>query len=243
VLLAWLVQRCTTHPSPVIDLAVFRPFVFKANALAALAIGITFWGGYYVFIQFLTAGWGYSITGAGLMLIPMTLVASVVGAPAGRSIDRHGHRALMVPAALCFVVAMLWLRLRAGETAEVLTVWLPAAMLAGLTNAVCFPGVNSAAAKVAPSHAFGVTAGIVQTIIRVGGAIGTALGIALVGDVAQEQQGVDAFDTAFVVLAGVGLLAALCMLTLATARPAPAGVIVDQRVNRPSIGPDPRSTA
>ena len=240
VLLAWLVQRCATHPSPVIDLRVFRPFVFKANAVAALAIGITFWGGYYVFIQFLTAGWDYSIIGAGLLLIPMTLVASVVGAPAGRLIDRYGHRALMVPAALCFVVAMLWLRLRAGDTPEVLTVWMPAAVLAGLTNAVCFPGVNSAGAKVAPSHSLGVTAGIVQTIIRIGGAIGTALGIALVGDVAQEQQGVDAFDTAFLVLAGVGLLAALCMLTLATAKPAVSAVITP-RVSRPSTEFDPRS--
>lgn len=245
VMLAWLVRRCATHPSPVIDLRVFQPFLFKANALAAIAVGITFWGGYYVFIQFLTAGWGYSIIGAGLLLIPMTLVTSFVGIPAGQLMDRYGHRVVMAPAALCFVLAMAWLRLRAGHNAEVLAVWLPVAVLAGLTNAVCFTGVNSAGAKTAPPEALGVTAGIVQTLIRIGGALGSALGIALVGDIATDPRGVDAFNTAFVVLGGVGLLAALCTLPLATAGPrrvSGAGT-ASARITSPSPEIDPRSTA
>jgi len=216
VLLVWLVQRCATHPAPVIDLRVFRPFLFKANAVAAVAIGITFWGGYYVFIQFLTVGWGYSIVEAGLLLIPMTLVTSFLGMPAGRWMDRYGHRVVMAPAALAFVLSMLWLRWRADDTAEILTVWLPAAVLAGITNAVCFSGVNSAGARTAPPEALGVTAGIIQTIIRIGGAVGSALGIALVGERA-DVSGADAFDSAFGALAIVGLVAAICMLPLVTA--------------------------
>jgi EmrB/QacA subfamily drug resistance transporter len=217
VILALFTWRCATHPSPVIDLRVFRPFVFKANAVAAVAIGITFWGGYYVFVQFLTVGWGYSILGAGLLLIPMTLVSSCVGVPAGRLMDRYGHRVVMAPAAMCFVFAMLWLRFRAVDEPAILTVWIPAALLAGVTNAVCFSGVNSAGSKTAPPEALGVTAGIVQTIIRIGGAIGAALGIALVGD-ASRGDGVEAFHPAFVVLAIVGLVAIACILPLATAR-------------------------
>jgi sugar phosphate permease len=82
---------------------------------------------------------------------------------------------------------------------------------------VCFTGVNSAGARTAPPESLGVTAGIVQTIIRVGGALGSALGLALVGD-ATHDQGVAAFDEAFVVLAVVGVIAAVAMLPLATAR-------------------------
>ncbi|HEX7096183.1 MAG TPA: MFS transporter [Acidimicrobiales bacterium] len=219
-LLAWFVQRCATHPAPVIDLRVFDTFLFKANAVAAVAIGITFWGGYYVFIQFLTVGWGYSITQTGLLLVPMTLVTSFVGMPAGRWMDRYGHRIVMAPAALAFVLAMLWLRARAGDDAAVLAVWIPAALLAGLTNAVCFTGVNSAGARTAPPEALGVTAGIVQTIIRIGGAVGSALGIALVGDTG-ARDGVGTFHDAFVVLALVGLVAAISTLPLATARERP----------------------
>lgn len=216
VLLAWLVQRCATHPAPVIDLRVFRPFLFKANAVAAVAIGMTFWGGYYVFIQFLTVGWGYSIVEAGVLLIPMTLMTSFVGVPAGRCMDRYGHRVVMAPAALMFVLAMLWLRWRADDSPEVLAVWIPAALLAGVTNAVCFTGVNSAAARTAPPEVLGVIAGIVQTIIRIGGAIGSALGIALVGDTTTADGA--SFDSVFAALALVGIIAALSTLPLATAR-------------------------
>jgi MFS family permease len=131
--------------------------------------------------------------------------------------DRHGHRAVMVPAALCFVLSMLWLRLMAGDHAALLTVWVPAALLAGITNAACFSGVNSAGAHTAPPETLGVTAGIVQTVIRVGGAIGAALGIALVGD-ASSADGVAAFHPAFLTLAVVGLVAMVSMLPLATKR-------------------------
>jgi EmrB/QacA subfamily drug resistance transporter len=217
VALAWFVQRCASHPAPVVDLRLFRPFVFRANAVAAVAIGVTFWGGYYVFIQFLRVGWGYSVRTTGLLLVPMTLVSSVVGVPAGRVMDRYGHRVVMVPAALAFVLSMLWLRGQAGDDARVLAVWIPAALLAGFTNAVCFTGINSAGARTAPNEALGVTAGVIQTIIRVGGAVGSALGIALVGD-ATSGDGVGAFHSAFEVLALVGLIAAASMLPLATAR-------------------------
>jgi MFS family permease len=153
--------------------------------------------------------------GAGLLLIPMTLVASFVGVPAGRVMDRRGHNVVMAPAAPAFVLSMLWLRTQAGDSPQILTVWLPAALLAGLTNAVCFTGVNSAGARTAPPESLGVTAGIVQTIIRVGGAVGAALGIALVGD-ATHAEGVAAFHQAFVVLAIVGMIAMIAMLPLAT---------------------------
>jgi EmrB/QacA subfamily drug resistance transporter len=230
LLLTWFVQRCATHPAPVIDLKVFQPFLFRANAVAAVAIGITFWGGYYVFIQFLTVGWDYSIVQAGLLLIPMTLVASLVGVPAGRYMDTYGHRVVMAPGALAFVAAMLWLRFRAGDDPSVLTVWVPAALLAGFTNAVCFTGVNSAGAKTAPPDALAVTAGIVQTIIRIGGAVGSALGLALVGD-ATVEDGIEVFHPAFTALAVVGAVAAACTLTLATARRSTPGATVTRPDN------------
>lgn len=220
-LLAWLIQRCATQLTPVMDLGVFRPFLFRANAVAATAIGVLFWGVFYVFVQFLTVAWGYTIVEAGLLLIPMTIVTAFIGVRAGSLMDRFGHRVVMVPAALCFVASMLWLRFRATDSPQILAVWLPAAILAGITNAVCFSGINSAGAKTAPPESLGVTAGIIQTIIRVGGTVGAALGIALVGDVVHSGHGVAGFHTAFIVLAVVGMVAAVSALPLATAARSP----------------------
>lgn len=216
-LLAVFLRRCATHPTPVLDLRIFRPYLFKATTVAALTAGVSFWGGYYLFVQFLTLGWKYSIIQAGLLLIPMTLSASFVGVPAGKLMDRYGNRVVMVPAMVIFMAAMLYLGLRLGAERSIALVWLPAALGVGITNAVYFPGVNSAGARVAPPEALGATAGVVQTLIRIGGALGTALAIALVGSF---HKGDDPGDLrpAFLVLAVVGLVGALAAAPLATKR-------------------------
>jgi EmrB/QacA subfamily drug resistance transporter len=226
--LAFFVHRCRTHPTPVLDLRIFRPFLFRATTVAALAAGVTFWGGYYLFVQFLTLGWGFEIIQAGLLLIPMTLTSSFVGVPAGKLMDRYGNRVVMVPAALAFTLAMLYLGWRLGADRAVVAVWLPAALLVGITNAVYFPGVNSAGARTAPPEALGTTAGVVQTLIRLGGALGTALGIALVGDF-RSGDAAGNLRPAFLVLAGVGMVAALAAAPLATRRFQPAGAATPPR--------------
>ncbi len=219
--LAVFLRRCATQPAPVLDLRIFRPFLFRATTLAALCAGITFWGGYYLFVQFLTIGWGYTYLQAGLLLIPMTLMASVVGVPAGKLMDRYGGRVVMVPSMLAFVVAMTYLGLRLGPDRAIWIVWLPAAVLVGVTNAVYFPGVNAAGARTAPAEALGTTAGVVQTLIRMGGALGTALGIALVGDFRAGENPAD-LRSAFLVLAAVGVVGAIAATPLATKRFMPA---------------------
>ena len=219
--LGTFIRRCATHPTPVLDLRVFKPFLFRANTVAALAAGVSFWAGYYLFVQFLTLGWRYTIVQAGLLLIPMTLAASFVGIPAGRLMDRYGNRVVMVPAMVIFTIAMLYLGLRLGDTRSIWLVWLPAAVGVGITNAVYFPGVNSAGARTAPVESLGATAGVVQTLIRIGGALGTALAIALVGDFHKGDPAGD-LRPAFLVLAGVGVVGALAAAPLATRRFRPA---------------------
>jgi EmrB/QacA subfamily drug resistance transporter len=218
--LAVFLRRCATQSAPVLDLRIFRPFLFRATTVAALCAGITFWGGYYLFVQFLTIGWGYTYLQAGLLLIPMTLMASVVGVPAGKLMDRHGNRVVMVPSMLAFVVAMTYLGLELGPRHAIWLVWIPAAVLVGITNAVYFPGVNAAGARTAPPEALGTTAGVVQTLIRMGGALGTALGIALVGEFHRGDNPAD-LRSAFLVLAGVGVVGSLAAFPLATKRFSP----------------------
>lgn len=225
VLLGVFIRRCARHPAPVVDLRVFQPFLFKANAVTALAMGAALWGGYYIFIQFLTRAWDFTILATGLLLIPMTLSASVVGVPAGRLMDNRGHRPVMAPAAIVFTMSLLWLALGSGDERQVLAVWLPAAIGVGVANAVCFPGVNSAGAWLAPEGSLGITAGIIQTLIRIGGVTGTALGIALVGDLGTDP-GASAFHPAFFAFAAVGFLALLTILPLSTKSATPAGAVL-----------------
>jgi predicted MFS family arabinose efflux permease len=202
------VQRCKHHPTPVINFDIFRTGSFRANAVAAVVVGFAFWGVYGVLVALLTRGWGYSVLAAGLLLTPMTFASTLISFKGGVLMDRHGHRTVMVPAAACFSLGALVLLFFARDKPNIAFVWLPAAVLIGITSAVYFIGVNSAASRTAPAAHFGVVAGVVQTLIRIGGAAGAAFGVSLVTGV-KKGDPVSKFNTAWWALAIAGVI---CMI-------------------------------
>jgi EmrB/QacA subfamily drug resistance transporter len=205
---AVFIWRCDHHPVPVVDISVFRTGSFRANATAAMVVGAAFWGVYGVLVAFLTRGWGYSVLTAGFLLTPMTFASTLTSFKGGVLMDRHGHRAVMIPAAACFSLGGLVLLLFARNEPNVWLVWIPAALLIGFTSSVYFTGVNSAATRLSPPEHFGVVAGVIQTLIRIGGASGAALGVTLVAGI-EAGDPVREFDTAWLALAIAGLI---CMV-------------------------------
>ena len=173
--------RCGRHPSPVIDLDLFRHRVFASTAVVAVLVGVAFFGVFLALVQFLRGPWGYSTLAAGLLLTPLTAASSTVGYATGRIMERFGHRVVMVPAAGCIALGCVWVAVFAGPEREWAAVWFPAALLMGFGVGTTFPGVNSAIAFGVPPGQLGLAAGTVQTVIRIGGAVGVAAGVAMLG--------------------------------------------------------------
>lgn len=73
-----------------------------------------------------------------------------------------------------------------------------------------FPGVNSAIAFGVPPGQLGLAAGTVQTVIRIGGAIGVAVGVAMLGG---DLDDYDLFFTVLAIVCGVAGLVASGMVT------------------------------
>lgn len=215
VAFAFFLWRCRVHPVPVVSLDLFALPNFRAVTLAAFAVGVTFFGGFFVFIQFLTKVWGFNALETGLRLTPLTAASVIAGYPGGWLMDRYGHSRVMAPAGLLFTAGMLVLLFGADETRNVGGVWLPAMTLIGVGVGVYFPGVNSAAAFGIPRHELGLSSGIVQTVIRLGGVTGTALAIAIVGSFAVGDQ-VSDFDPVFALFALTGVVLVLAALPLRT---------------------------
>jgi MFS family permease len=222
------IWRCRHHPVPVIDIAVFRTGSFRANATAAMVVGAAFWGVYGVLVAFLTRGWGYTILTAGLLLTPMTFASTLTSFKGGVLMDRHGHRAVMIPAAACFSLAGIVLLVFARDEPDIWFVWIPAALLIGFTSSVYFTGVNSAATRLSPPEHFGVVAGVIQTLIRIGGASGAAFGVTLVADI-ESGDPVREFDAAWAALAIAGLICMVLAWPLKT----------KTNPRRPSASPEP----
>ena len=103
----------------------------------------------------------------------------------------------------------------AGDDPDLVGVWLPAMVLVGIGVGIYLPGVNGAGAFGIPPHQLGLSAGMIQTLIRIGGVTGTATAIALVGSFAAGDPTSD-FLPSLVLFAAGGVVLMLVALPMRT---------------------------
>jgi EmrB/QacA subfamily drug resistance transporter len=175
------VLRSGSHPAPLLDLGLFRERSFSVANLATLAYAMAFFAMLLGNILFLTEVWHYSIQRAGLAVTPGPLVVAVVSKFSGRTAARRGFRSVLVPGSACFALGLAWFAVRVGPTPAYLSEWLPGTLLTGLGIGLSFPVLSAAAvASLAPER-FGVGSAVNQTARQIGGAIGVAILIAILG--------------------------------------------------------------
>jgi len=175
------VVRSARHPAPVLDLTLFRARSFWVANLATLVYAMSFFAMLLGNILFLTDVWHYSIQRAGLAVTPGPLVVAVVSGFAGKAAVRLGVRAVLVPGSLVFVSGLLWFATRVGVEPAYLTQWLPGTLLMGLGIGLTFPVLSAAAVSSLPPERFGVGSAVNQTARQVGGSIGVAILVVILG--------------------------------------------------------------
>jgi EmrB/QacA subfamily drug resistance transporter len=220
VLIPLFVLRSARAANPVLDLTLFENHNYRVANLATLTFVVAFSAMFFGFVLFLTTAWGYSTVQAGLLITPGPVIASFVAVAAGRVIDRVGHRPLMVPGGIIYAIGGVWLLLNIGAEREILSVWIPGAILTGVGVGLVLPALASAAAHGLPEHRFAVGGAVNATIRQIGFVMGVAIVVALLGS--PEPGGLlDAFDRIFVLLIVGGLVTALVVSFLDT-KPAQA---------------------
>jgi EmrB/QacA subfamily drug resistance transporter len=199
-------------PAPMVPVGLFRvrPFsVANAQTVAAYAgLGVAM---LLVSVHLQVAG-GWSPIGAGVALLPITVVM-VIGSPlAGGLLDSTGPRwPLAAGPALMAVGVVLFARLGPDPTWAVDV--LPASAVFGLgLAATVSPVTTTAIDSVSPARA-GAASGVSNTSARMGEALGVAiiptLG-GLTGDALSDADGLlDGFPRALYVAAAVLVLAAV----------------------------------
>lgn len=218
------IRRSARHPSPVLDLSLFQAESFRIANLATLAYAMAFFAVLLGNILFLTEVWHYSITRAGLAVTPGPLVVAAVSGFAGRAATRVGFRAVMVPGSVCFAAALGWFALRVGSEPEYLAQWLPGTMLMGLGIGLTFPVLSAAAVSSLPPERFGVGSAVNQTARQVGGAIGVAILVAILGDADESAAALVRFEHMWAYAACMAALSGLVATQLRPQRTAAAQV-------------------
>jgi MFS family permease len=204
-------------PEPLVNMALMaRRAVWSPN-LAGFAIGFAMFGSFILIPQLVEApkstgyGFGFSATGAGLVMLPSSLVMLVAGPAAGALGKRFGSRLPLVIGS-CFAIAAF--AVLAGLHGEIWTIALGGALL-GIGIGLAFAAMaNLIVAAVDPTQT-GVATGI-NTIMRsIGGAVGGQIVASLLASnvLANGFAAESGFTNAFI-MSGVGAVLTLAVCAL-----------------------------
>lgn len=212
-LLVLFVWRSARHPRPVLDLTLLRTrSVAVANA-ATVLVSIAFFASLLGGVLFLMSAWHYSALRAGLALTPAPVAGAVVAGPAGRLADRYGHRVIAVPGAMILAAAGAWYATRLGPRPALWSEWFLGTLLAGVGLGLAYSTLASAAVIRVSADRFGIASGLSAMSRQLGGVLGVAATIAIVGSASSETTATS-FDGVWRLIAVVSLGAAAVSLGL-----------------------------
>jgi EmrB/QacA subfamily drug resistance transporter len=210
--------RSAHHPSPALDVSLWRIRPYAAANVASLVFGAGLLASLLLGVLFLVQVWGYSELQAGLAMTPGALAAAAVGVGVGRRRDAVSPRVLVVAGGLVLAASLAALALWLPAEPHFLTAWLPTGLGLGVGVGAVSVGVSSAAALSVAPERFAAATGLNIAARQVGG----ALGVATLAAVLSGGRGIQPFLDVYWMTAGTAAAAAVVGLWLApVAAPVP----------------------
>ncbi len=219
------------HPAPALELGLLRVREVAVANAATVIFAVAFFAKLLCDVLFLTNVWGLSIFEAGLAMSPSPLVTALTAGLAARLADRYGQRLVAVAGALVYATGSACYALTLPAEPAFVTHFLPVSFLSGIGIAAALPTLTAAAITSLPERRFGAAAGANATARQLGGVLGVAILVAIVGD-ATGPGAVGDFHAGWAFIAVAAVLAAVAASRLALRRPAWSGV----ELCRPALG-------
>ena len=163
--------------APMLPPALFRTPAFTGTAIVAFAQSVALYPLFLFLAVYLQQGLGYSATGTGLRLLPLTLVLFTVAPISGRLTGRIPLRVPLVSGLALIAVGLLLMR-GLTETSG-WTHLLPGFVVGGLAIGLISPALAAAMVGVLSADQVGLASGINNTFRQ----LGIAVGIAVLGAV------------------------------------------------------------
>jgi EmrB/QacA subfamily drug resistance transporter len=227
---AAFIGRCLHHPQPVLDLALFRARSFTVANAATATYAMGFFALLLGSVLFLTGVWHYSVLEAGIAMTPAPLVVVVLSGPAGRTAARIGFRPLVAVGATVLAGGLSWFAVVLSTRPDYVSGWLPGYLMIGVGVALTLPVLSAAAVSSLPRGHFAVGSAVNQTCRQVGGALGIAVLVALLG---KRQVGAGTFRHLWIYSAAMAASTGVLSLLL---RQTNAALTTSPLPNLPSSG-------
>ncbi len=220
----------TKIDQPLVDMRVLRRRAVLMTNITGVLIGFSMFASFLLIPQLAQTperfgyGFGATVTGAGLLMLPSTLVMLFAGPWAGRLATRYGSRLPLVIGTGIGAVAFLVYALAHATEWQIAV----GGALLGIGIGFSFASMANLVVESVPSDEVGVATGI-NTIMRtLGGALGAQLvaslltGKTIAGTPIPAEA---AYTDAFIVAAVAAVLAMICALSIPhKPRPRPKAV-------------------
>jgi EmrB/QacA subfamily drug resistance transporter len=172
----WVVAE-SRSADPLIDMRMMRIPVVAVTNVVALLFGVAMYATFAFLPQFLqtppSAGYGFglSVTGSGLVLLPSSIAMFAAGFASGRLTRRFGAKMVLVAGAVVSVVPFVMLTFAHRHLWEMLV----AVSLQGVGFGMAFAAMSNLVVQGVPPQQTGVASGMNANIRTIGGSIGAAV--------------------------------------------------------------------
>jgi EmrB/QacA subfamily drug resistance transporter len=224
IVLAAFVPFEMRRPDPLVHIEVLRRRGVLFTNITALLVGFAMFASFLLVPMFAQTparaagyGFGMSVTGAGLLMVPSSIVMLFAGPLAGAMAGRLGSRLPLVIGALASGAAFILLAVAHDDEID----FIVAGALLGLGIGFSFSSMANLIVEAVDQREVGIATGI-NTIMRtIGGALGSQVAIAVLtahtirGTAIPAESG---YTEAFVLSACFSVIAAAAALSIPAAR-------------------------
>ncbi|MBF6172209.1 MFS transporter [Nocardia blacklockiae] len=209
VLAALFARHVRRHPDPVVSPEVLRHRMFRAATLGVFCYYLGFAALLLAGTLFLTAQWHYSELRASFGIAPIPLSCLLASPLSGRLVALVGARASAALGGAALAAGGLWWTVLAGMSTSYAAVFLPGAILAGLSTTLLQPPLFGASALLPPDQ-LSLGSGTLMMARQTSSALGVAILTAILTRTAAP--GLADFRAGWIYTAVAGTLAAFAGL-------------------------------
>ncbi len=227
-------RRCATHPSPLVELGLFRVGHFSRATIAVFVFSVAFAIMLLSNVLWCQEVWHYSALRTGLALVPGPALVPIVTVLTIRAMHRFGPGRLATVGGLCFAAAMLWRVAFVSVSPAYLHDLLPSSILGGIGVGLSLGTLIAAGVTALPSERAATGSAVVNAGRQVASAVGVALLVTIAGNQVDAGSRAD-FRIIWAIAAALSLVTAGLALSLrhrAGSAPGPSGLSAAQDPRR-----------
>jgi EmrB/QacA subfamily drug resistance transporter len=219
VLLVVFVLRSARHPSPIVELDLFRVRTFALSTLSMFLFSAAFAGLLLSVLVWAQTAWGWSALRTGLAFAPGPLMVPLFAIGAGRLGGRIGPGVLASVGCLAFGGGTLLTAGLVGLRPAYLGGLLPGTILTGIGVGLTLPTLTATAASSLPPQRFATGSAVITMSRQVGYTFGVAILVAVLGRPHSPLGLLASYRHGWETVAGIAFLGGLASLFLVGRRP------------------------